>query len=263
MSLNKMSKEEFKVLQRTKLGGTDGDLYLEVSMKRILKVLHHYSLYQGVGDKIRLLERLMRLQELKGIAAIPEEIDLIEFLKRWSFWMHYYQNGVKLDVWTRQNQSHSEKVLKVYKKISENLKLLHEEYGIIVSDCYYGNILIVEDEIPIFVDVDSWSMEDIKSYTVSRILYDYSLRMRWNKYQQSTFLQYSYNADKTALWLMYFESVLGLPVRKWSISRFPDLVKRETKDPFLLELTKLVSDPFLPEVPYLHELETLPYTLHK
>lgn len=253
MNYHHMSKIDLKLLQKTKLGGTDGDLYLSPSKESLLKLLHNFSLYQGIGDKLKLLEKLLDFKELKDVAAIPEELIVIESLNRFGFWMKFYQSGVELDKWTKQNANDLEKVLQVYRRISEILKNLHTKYGIIVSDCYYKNILIVEDEYPIFVDVDSWSMGNLRGYTVSRILHDYALRNRWNRYDRELYLRYSEDADKAALWLMFLESVLNLPVRGLRITKFSEIIKKETNNPILLEVVKKISCPDLSEIPYLHE----------
>lgn len=260
MSYTVIEKSEWKKLISTPLGGTDGTLYLSPNKEKILKLLYNFALYHGIEGKKVLLKYLMDHKELNKIAAIPQEMVLIPHKNRVGFWMSYLKNGVQLDEWTKQNESNPHLVLKVYQRISKILKQLHEQYGIVVSDCYYTNIIIVDNEFPVFVDVDSWSMEEITSYTISNILEVYSRKQFWNRYHQSIYLRASKESDKAALWLMYFESVLGMPVRKFLFAK--SVEKRVDLDPIIKEIVRSISAPELVDVPYLHEIPRL-YQLHK
>lgn len=255
MSFNGMTKKELKSLKTTKLGGTDGDLYLNQSLDQILKILYYRPLYENIDEKKLLLKRLYEWKELRNIAATP--LDLVQILKtkQIGFWSTYYKNGIVLDEWTKINKDNPKKVLEMYQKISQILKELHEKYGIIVSDCYYNNILVIDDSFPILLDVNSFSMDDISSNSVSRILYDYSCKMKFNCYQQSIYLRHSKNSDKASLWLMYLESVLDLPLKKRHYLSILEYLKRYQKlDPSTLEILDFISDYQLNEVPYLHEV---------
>lgn len=251
MSYTIIEKSEWKQLQPTLLGGTDGELYLSLNKDRILKLLFNYALYHGIEEKKILLKYLMTQNELNKIAAIPEELVFVPHKNKIGFWMAYLKNGVRLDEWTKQNESHPRLVLKVYQRISETLKELHERYGIVVSDFYYTNIIIVDNEFPIFVDVDSWKIDGIESYTISNILQIYSRRQLWNRYHQATYLRSSKETDKVALWLMYFESVLGMPIRKFLFAKKAE--KRSDIDPIIKEIIAMISKPELEAIPYLHE----------
>ena len=150
--LFRSGKSEWNLLKETKLGGTDGSLYLSPNEDRILKLLYNFILEQNTSEKRILLKYLIEQKGLTEIAALPNEMVFVPHKNQIGFWMTYLKNGIKLNDWTRKNRDNPEKVLKMYQKISKNLKVLHEQYGIIVSDCYYTNILIVDDEIPIFLD---------------------------------------------------------------------------------------------------------------
>ena len=182
-----IGKSEWKCLKPTLLGGTDGSLYLSPNEDKILKLLYNFALYHGIEGKKVLLNYLINEKSLKTLAAIPEELVLVPHKNRIGFWMPYLKNGIQLDEWTKQNSGNPEKVLKVYQRISKILKELHEQYGIIVSDCYYTNILILNDEVPIFVDVDSWSMDGIISYTTSNILAAFSKKQFWKDFLEKVF----------------------------------------------------------------------------
>ncbi len=264
MKFNTMTKKELKSLITTKLGGTDGDLYLDSSLEKILKVLYSHFIYENMEEKKLLLERLYRWSELRDIAATPIELVQIFETKKIGFWAKYYKNGIPLDEWTKINKGNTKKVLEMYQKISKILKELHEKYGIIVSDCNYKNILIIDDSFPILVDVNSFSMEDIRSNSVSRMLYDYSRKIRLNRYQQEMYLRHSKNSDKAALWLMYLEAALELPVRKIHYLPFNKRLRKEGNiDSSILEILDLVSDYNLSDVPYLHEIDLNPKEYRK
>lgn len=252
MNYTIIEKSEWRQLKETEWNGTDGCLYLSLNADRILKLLYNFILYQETSEKKILLHYLMKQKELKTVAAIPEELVFVPHKKQIGFWMTYFKNGVPLDKWTKKNQGNPEKILQVYQKISEILKMLHQKYGIIVSDCYYSNILIVDDKYPIFLDVDSWCIEEITSCTTSNILTVYSQKQFWNRYEQTSYLRDSENADKAALWLMYLEAALNLPVRKFFFRRY--IEKRDDLEPIIKEIVKKISDPKLIEVPYLHEV---------
>ncbi len=251
MNYTIIEKPEWKNLIPIPLGGTDGTLYLSPDKEKILKLLFNYALYHGIEEKKILLKYLMTQNELNKIAAIPEELVFVPHKNKIGFWMAYLENGVRLDEWTKQNESHPRLVLKVYQRISETLKELHERYGIVVSDFYYTNIIIVDNEFPIFVDVDSWKIDGIESYTISNILQIYSRRQLWNRYNQATYLRSSKETDKVALWLMYFESVLGMPIRKFLFAKKAE--KRSDIDPIIKEIIAMISKPELEAIPYLHE----------
>lgn len=256
-----LTKNELKKLKKTKLGGTDGDLYISPSCDRILKVLHNFKLYGGIGGKKRLLNYLVREKELEKVIAIPKEIVSVSYKKTIAFWMKYFSTGVRLDDWTKQNQNSPKKVLAMYREISKIVTSLHENYGIIVSDCYYTNILIVNDKFPIFVDADSFSMDGIESYTISKIVLEYSKKQYWNRYQQSAFIS-SKNIDMVALWLMYFEAVLKLPVRSLKVQKFSDYVKkREDIEPITKEIICMIGM-LTDTIPCFHEI-TNQYILQK
>ena len=51
MKFNTMTKKELKSLITTKLGGTDGDLYLDSSLEKILKVLYSHFIYENMEEK--------------------------------------------------------------------------------------------------------------------------------------------------------------------------------------------------------------------
>lgn len=258
MGYKVMEKAEWKTLKSTLLGGADGILYLSPNEENIFKLLYNFYFHQGIEGKKKLLDYLMNQKQLKQIAAIPEDLVFVPHKKRIGFWMTYFKNGVKLDEWTKINKENPKKVLQMYQRISEILKILHQQYGIIISDCYYNNILIVDDEQPIFLDVDSWCIDDITSCSTSNILVAYSRRQLWNRYEQTTYLSDSENADKAALWLMYLEAGLNLPVRNFHLKKFLGYVKkREDVDSIIKEIVASISIPELPDVPYLHEVPIL------
>lgn len=246
-----LSKQEFCQLTKTKLGGSEGDLYLDQDHSRILKVFHPYLLSFEKDQNWKTIHSLYHKQELKNIAAIPEEI--VKINHQFGFWMHYYQTGILLDQWIQQNDRES--VIFMYKKISQILKRLHDSH-ILVSDLYYSNILIV-DQNPIFIDVNSWNVENIGSSTISKILYDYSRLERMNRFQQAMYLKSSANGDKSALWLLFFESVFKLPVRKWRITSFLKLLEKQKVDPIIIDIAYQVTQN-VGEIPYLHDV---PYIL--
>lgn len=260
MNYTVIEKSEWKLLKPTLLGGTDGDLYLAPNEARILKLLYNFSLYRGIEEKKILLDYLMNQKRLSKIAAIPDELVLVPHKNRIGYWMKYFKNGVRLDEWTKQNEKNPKLVLQIYHRISEILKELHEQYGIVVSDFYYTNIIIVDNKFPIFVDVDSWSMEGVESYTISSILEVYSRKQLWNRYNQSRYLRCSKDSDKAALWLMYFESVLGMSVRKFLFAK--SIANKSDLDPVIKEIIRMISVPELVEIPYLHET-SYQYQLYK
>lgn len=255
MEYSILSKDDMKKLKKTKLGGSDGILYLNASSQSLFKLLNPFKYSGGIESKKRLLSFLMKQKELEQICSIPYELSYVEHLNKIGYWMRYYQSSVKLNDWTKQNRHDYRKVITMYQKISEILKRLHEEYGIIVSDCYYNNILIVEDKYPILVDVDSFSKGRIKGHNVSSILFDYSYNLRLTGKERAIYLQLSKDADNSALWLMFFESFLKYPVRTLRFYRLPDFLKKQGNvDSAVLDISTQISSPVLTDIPYFHEV---------
>ncbi len=253
MKYCEITKNQLKSLRKTDLGGSEGAIYF--SSMNALKLFHARLSALQIQDKKRMMEHLIGLQELESFSAVPQE--LVFFKRRIGYWMNLIV-GVSFDEWLRQNRHDLRKVIVMYRKISERLKLLHEKYGMIVSDCFYSNILIVEDSDPVFVDVDSWAMMNTSGVSNSRILFDYSRSMFWTRLDQFTYLSRSQNTDNAALWLMYFESMLNIKIRFW---RFYNVSGHLERNPELLDIYHQISRPKLESVPYFHEV-VKQYTLH-
>ncbi len=255
MEYSILSKNDMKQLKRTRLGGSDGIIYSDIYSKRLFKLLNTLKYPEEIYSKKQLLDFLMKQKELVQVCSIPYELSYVEHLKKIGYWMKNYQPSMKLNDWTKQNRNDSKKVITMYQKISEFLKLLHEKYGIIVSDCYYNNILIIEDKYPIFIDVDSFSKGRIKGPHVSSILFDYSYNLRLTGKERYTYLQLSKDADNAALWLMFFESFLKYPVRTLRFYKLPDFLKKQSdENPVMIEISKQISSPVLSDIPYFHDV---------
>ncbi len=241
-----ITKQELKSFYKTDLGGADGTIYFHDM--EALKIFHARLSMLELQEKKRMIEYLFGFQELEPFSSIPKK--LVSFKRRIGYWMNLIV-GIPLDIWVRQNKHDTRKVIDMYKKISERLKLFHEKYGILVNDCYYSNILIVDDSEPVFVDVDSFVMMDMEGLSNSRILFDYSRNMMWNRMNQFTYLKRSIHADNASLWLMYFESMFGIKIRFWNIRNLSSQLSRNLD---LFDIYAQISKPKLEAVPYLHEV---------
>lgn len=261
MPVEELTKKDLKKLQKTKLGGSDGKLFLDSSRDdRILKLLYNNQTIEQIQNQITLLCELKKELSLSKIAATPKEIVYAKHLNQLGFWMESFLSGVRFDIWIKQNEENVDKIIDMFRKISQRMNILHKQYGIIITDCYYNNILIVDDEFPIFVDVNSWSKGELLGNNISKIVYDFSSQMWCSRYQKSLYLKPSQNGDNVALWLMYFESVLKLPIKN---TRKLERLKESKNIPHeIWMLYDQMRNPVLENIPYFHDASKQ-MSLHK
>lgn len=132
--------------------------------------------------------------------------------------------------------------------VSKNLEDLHNS-NVVVGDIGFHNIMIDEKGEPIFIDVDSVSINDIKSSTVSLLLNNYYGRKNRN-------VEIGENSDNIGLYLALFKVIFG---RELAVIANDTYIHEICSCPVLAYLYPVYNlltrrNEGIPEVPYLHKV---------
>lgn len=140
----------------------------------------------------------------------------------------------------------NDEIISILLNVSKDLKEMHEN-GIIMSDMNFGNIRVDNEKKHHFLDVLSYSIDNIPSNAISRVLYNYLKKNRKK-------ISISKNHDKIAFLILtiqlfidkYFYDITDYDFDK----NKEDL--RELRN--LKELHYYLKNGYVKDVPYLHEL---------
>lgn len=132
--------------------------------------------------------------------------------------------------------------------VSKDLEDLHNN-NVVVGDIGFHNIMINEENKPIFIDVDSMSINDIKSRTVSLLLSNYYGRKNRN-------VEIGENSDNIGLYLALFKVIFG---RELAVISNDTYLHEISSFPILADLYPIYNlltrrNEVIPEVPYLHKV---------
>lgn len=132
--------------------------------------------------------------------------------------------------------------------VSKNLEDLHNS-DVVVGDIGFHNIMIDENNNPLFIDIDSISIKDIKSKTVSLLLNNYYGRKNKD-------VEIGENSDNIGLYLALFKVIFG---RELCVIANDTYLHEICSCPILADLYivyKSLSrrNEEIPTVPYLHKV---------
>lgn len=138
--------------------------------------------------------------------------------------------------------------MKTIVKISKNLEDLHNS-NVVIGDIGFHNIMIDENGNPIFIDIDSVSINEFKSKTVSTLLGNYYGR-------KNKFVDIGTNSDNIGLYLAVFKTIFG---REINFIANDTYLHEISSCPILSDLYEVYSmlskrNEKIPNVPYLHQV---------
>ncbi len=138
-------------------------------------------------------------------------------------------------------------VLDMLLSISENLKAIHENDGIIVGDLNFGNIRIDKDKNHHFLDVLSYSLDKIPVNAISTILLDYLKRNRIKK-------KVSINNDKISFLLSTYSLLTDKSFDSITSYDLDKLVDEDNRIEKLKDIFNDLKNGYVKDTPYLYEL---------
>lgn len=240
MNKIKRSDIDFRKLKSVNLGNYSNSFYVDDNNEKIYKFYGNIS-----SDKRKMTER-----KLEYFSDLDKD----------------YISKVEDLIYDKELEGHSQKIIKgdtlynlVRKKglleqmkniveVSKNLEDLHNSNAI-MGDMHFCNIMINEDDKPIFIDQDSYGINGIRCFGVSVLVNNYFARK-----DKTVFV--SRNSDRMGIYLSIFYKVFGREI--CSISNDTYISYCNTY-PFLYELYPVYHElskrnEKIPEVPYLHKV---------
>ena len=138
-------------------------------------------------------------------------------------------------------------MMKVLLTASKNLEDLHNSDGYpIIGDMHFGNIIVDKNSKPIFVDVDSYGINDISPQCIPGVTSNY-LNYTYNDVEKNQ------NIDRLSFLLNLFNIIFKKNILMLDNSIYKDYIYLY---PFLEnlynEFIKIKYSSDIPDVPYLH-----------
>lgn len=136
-------------------GGFEGRIIL---FNDELVIKQFFPYLKNIIDFENKKYKLARLKEKK----IPENIMIRpkEFINVDGEFAGYFMKKIKDSITINNVRSHR-KLLRFYKILFENLEIMHKN-NIVVGDVKHSNILVKNNKTPIFIDVDSMGVDELK-----------------------------------------------------------------------------------------------------
>lgn len=156
-----------------------------------------------------------------------------------------------------------EELLPILNIISQTLMEIHKDpRNIIISDLHAGNILLDTKNNPYFIDIDSCKIDRIKNDAIPLMLKQYLLKR--NLFTSIDLFETTTNTDRLCLILMVLNIIFKKNFDRITLYEYDE--KAEQLE-ILKELRSLITilkiSPFIPEIPYLHEMTSLKKNLKR
>lgn len=140
--------------------------------------------------------------------------------------------------------------IKAIIKMSENMEDLHNSEGNpIIGDMHFENVIIDENNTPIFIDIDSYGIDNIESENIPLFLWKYL-----NHYNMD--ITKNQNTDRLSLILNLINRTVGRDINHLAEFAYQDYTYTypflKNLQPVFIELKRAKSN--IPEVPYLHKV---------
>lgn len=234
---------DFNELNKLDIDSSESDIYAgkdendEIKIYKIFKpVLNVYELTLK-SEKLNLLEKKKVINSI----VLPDSKIINPSL---SGIREAYIEGIDLSY--ARAVYEDEEIISILLNISRDLKKMYEN-GIIMSDMNFGNIRIDNENHHHFLDILSYSIDNIPSNSVSQITLDY---LKKNRKKLST----SKNNDKIAFLLLTIQ--LFMDKYFYDITDY-DFDKNKEKLRRLRDLEEIyygLKKGYVKDAPYLHEL---------
>lgn len=133
-------------------------------------------------------------------------------------------------------------------ELSKNLEDLHKN-GVVVCDLHFSNVMVNEEKKPIFIDQESYKVNNLDSFGTATILNRY-FSLKCTKMEKNP------NLDRISLFLNLFDKMLGRSMYCVSNDTY---IGHYSSDPMLHELSPIFFELSnrsgrVPIVPYLHQV---------
>ena len=178
--------------------------------------LYKIYLNKKLYNKYGLKYLISNYDKLKDYAIIPTQIIKVDRL-----------NGIKMKYVPSinlskfmNNKDNLKVFIKIIKKLSDNLKILNK-YGIHISDFHGDNILIDQNNNPLYVDLDEASINESGSMRICVMAYNlHNIAKKNNSYEEDL-IRFG-NLDRECLALIFINYITNSRVELLNYDQFQD-----------------------------------------
>ncbi|MBE6144245.1 MAG: hypothetical protein E7169_01580 [Firmicutes bacterium] len=240
----KLSDINFDALKKLNHQGTKSTLY--DNGDTCIKIFN--ELYKE--EKVALYKKFLEMEgiQINGV-LLPIDV-IVENDRLEGFTMSNFKNSVPLfDAFTTTRYVDCAEILKAMKKASLILRKIHKN-GIICQDLSFDNILINQEGIINYCDIDSCTYNERMSPYLSILLKRFMV-----DYKKMKLCMVSKNLDRVSMLLSFYIVMYLKEIQKISKKEYHSLSDHiATLENARKYANMLLSSRNIPEVPYLDEL---------
>ncbi len=243
IKLNDINLDKF---EKCKIQGTKSITYYNENY--CIKILDRFFSCESYCDTL-----YKKLTELDGIilddVLMPKALILYNgFLV--GYVMEYFKNSINVfDYLTTGRFVNCKEIFKITKQASLILRKVHKA-GIIYQDLSFENILINDEGIIKYSDIEGCTFKSYEAIFISRLL-----KRFLSDYKNEPFFQPSQNMDRISFILSFYSVIYLQELQKLSKRKYHALADKistlKNCDKYAEMLLKSAS---LPEIPYLNEV---------
>ena len=155
------------------------------------------------------------------------------------------------------NNIKNEDLIEILKIISHTLMEIHKDpRNIIISDLHARNIIVDSRNNPYFIDIDSCKIDRLKNDTIPLMLKQYLLKR--NLFTSIESFETTPNTDRLCFLIMLLNTVFKKSFDRITLYEYDEKTEHiEILKDLRSIITLLKISPFIPEIPYLHEIPSL------
>lgn len=170
----------------------------------------------------QVLDILIANTSLRDIGVLPMQ-KIRTNLGNYGMVMQYIPKSITLRKYLESHQFSMDELMKLFIILSDNLKKIHAE-DIHFSDLHHNNILISQNNIPLYIDFDDAVVKNYSSNHICCMVHSlHEVKSKGTAYKQEL-IRYG-NLDMESLFVMFFNYILNAHIEYKNEKEFQIMVE--------------------------------------